>query len=47
MYAYLKARYRLRKITAAEIWEYADLGVITEHQALLICGPRPGGNDGD
>ena len=41
MYAIIKAKYRRREITAAQVWEYADDGKITEAQALLICGPRP------
>ncbi len=41
MFALIKMKYRLHKITAAQVWEYADNGVITEAQALSICGPRP------
>ena len=42
MFAMLKLRYKLKKITAAGVWEYvgAEPG-ITEEQAILICGPRP------
>ncbi len=42
MFALLKLRYKMRKITAAEVWYYVgkDPG-ITEEQAILICGPRP------
>lgn len=29
------------KITAVDVWAYADEGVITEEQATLICGQRP------
>ena len=41
-FALLKLRYKMRKITAAEVWSYVgkDPG-ITEEQAILICGPRP------
>ncbi len=41
MYAIIKAKYRRHEITAAQVWEYADDGKITEAQALSICGPRP------
>lgn len=41
MYTFIKVQYRLHKITAAKVWEYADNGVITEAQAISICGPRP------
>lgn len=37
----IKNQYRLHKITAEQVWEYADDGVITAAQAVLICGPRP------
>lgn len=33
--------YRMKKITAAQIWEKADAGVISAEDALKICGPRP------
>ncbi len=33
--------YRLHRITAAEVWERADAGEITETEAAKICGPRP------
>ena len=41
MFAWIKMRYKLHKITAADVWAYADSGAITEEQALMICGPRP------
>lgn len=41
MYNFIKTRYRMHKITAADVWAYADQGVITEAQAISICGPRP------
>ena len=41
MYTIIKAKYRRHEITAAQVWEYADAGKITEAQALSICGPRP------
>lgn len=41
MFAFIKLRYRLHKITAADVWAYADDGKITEAEAILICGPRP------
>lgn len=43
MFAIIRTRYRLGKITAARVWQYADEGVITETQAVQICGPRPEG----
>ncbi len=41
MYNLIKMRYRLHKITAQQVWEYVDDGVITAEQAVTICGPRP------
>lgn len=41
MYTIIKNKYQAHKITAVQVWEYADAGKITEAQALLICGPRP------
>jgi hypothetical protein len=41
MYQWIKLRYQLKKITAAEVWAYADAGSITEVEAAKICGPRP------
>lgn len=41
MYALIKLKYRMKKITAAQVWDYADEGQITEEQAATICGPRP------
>lgn len=41
MYNLIKMQYKLRKITAAQVWEYADAGTITEAQATTICGARP------
>ncbi len=41
MYAFIKMRYRLHKITAAEVWMYVDDGTITAEQAVSICGARP------
>ena len=40
-YNMIRMQYRLKKITAADVWAYADDGVITETQANSICGPRP------
>ncbi len=37
----IRTRYRLHKITASDVWAYADAGTITEAEAVLICGPRP------
>lgn len=41
MYLLIKTKYRLKKITAKEVWDYVDQNAITEAQALSICGPRP------
>lgn len=41
MYALLKLQYRMRRITAADVWGHVDTGDITAEQATLICGPRP------
>ena len=41
MFNLIKTKYRLHKITAIDVWNYADEGIITEDQAILICGPRP------
>lgn len=40
-YKKIKMMYDLRRITAAQVWEYADNGYITEEQAARICGARP------
>ncbi len=40
-YQLIRNMYRLHKITAAQVWAYADSGEITEAQAVKICGPRP------
>lgn len=37
----IRIQYKLRKITAADVWAYVDDGVITAQEAVLICGPRP------
>lgn len=41
MFTIIRNRYRMHKITAADVWAYADAGKITEAQAIQICGPRP------
>lgn len=41
MYQLIKLKYRLHKITAADVWDYVDAGAITAEQAVLVCGPRP------
>ena len=33
--------YRMKKITAAQIWERVDSGAISAEEAVKICGPRP------
>lgn len=37
----LDGMYRMKKITAAGVWEKVDEGELTKAQALRICGPRP------
>lgn len=37
----IKGKYKRHEITAAQVWEFADQGKITEAQAAQICGPRP------
>ena len=29
------------KLTAAQIWAKVDAGLLTEDEAVKICGPRP------
>lgn len=41
MYRFYLTAYRLRKITAADVWQAADSGRITAAEALKICGVRP------
>ena len=41
MYVIIKNWYKLGKITAADVWAYADAGKITHAQAVSICGARP------
>lgn len=40
-YNFIRLMYKMHKITAAEVWAYADSGDITEEEAAKICGPRP------
>ena len=37
----IKTQYKTHRITAEDVWTYADEGVITAQEAVLICGPRP------
>ena len=41
MFNLIRTKYKLHRITAEDVWAYADAGDITEEQAVLICGPRP------
>ena len=41
MEASYKMMYRMRRITANQIWDKVDDGELTKDQALRICGPRP------
>jgi hypothetical protein len=47
IYQIIRGKYRRHKITAAQVWEYADAGKITAAQAMSICGPRPKEEDGE
>lgn len=40
-YAFIRNMYRMKRITAAQVWIYADNGEITTDEAVKICGPRP------
>ena len=40
MYKFIKLRYDLHKITASDVWAYADSEVITPEKAMRICGAR-------
>lgn len=40
VYKLIKLKYQRHEITVADVWAYADKGVITEAQAIMICGPR-------
>lgn len=41
VYTIIRNKYKRHEITALDVWAYADEGVITEAQAIKICGPRP------
>lgn len=43
-YQLIRNMYRLRRITAVDVWNYVYDGEITEAQAISICGPRPKGD---
>lgn len=38
---FYRTMYRMKKITAAGVWEKVDEGELTKAQALRICSPRP------
>ncbi len=40
-YTFFSNMYRIQRITAAQVWTYADKGEITNDEAVQICGPRP------
>lgn len=40
MFNFIRTQYRLGHLTAAQVWELADAGKITDEQAMQICGPR-------
>ena len=33
--------YRMKRLTAAQVWAKADEGIITAEEAARICGARP------
>lgn len=39
-YKLINLKYRMGKMTAAEVWEHVP-DQITEEEACRICGPRP------
>ncbi len=39
----IRTRYIMGRITAADVWGYADEGIISDAEAASICGPRPTG----
>lgn len=41
MFALIKLKYRMRQLTAAQVWAFVDDHMITAAQAVSICGPRP------
>ena len=41
MYLFLLTAYRSHRITAKQVWQKTDEGIITAEQATAICGPRP------
>lgn len=41
MYKFIKQMYGAGKLSAADVWRYADDGKITTLEAALICGGRP------
>lgn len=41
MYTVIAGLYRSGKLSAADVWRYADAGKITTAQAATICGARP------
>lgn len=41
MEAFYKMMYRMKRISASQIWDKVDAGELTKDQALRICGPRP------
>lgn len=40
-YNLIRIMYRTHRLTAKEVWAYADDKTITEEEAVKICGPRP------
>ena len=40
-YNIIRNAYRMKKITAEDVWGYVDRGELTAAEAIKICGPRP------
>lgn len=40
-YFFVRNMYRMKRITAAQVWACADSREITDDEAVKICGPRP------
>lgn len=45
MYEVVRTLYRLKRLTAAQVWAKADAGDITAEEAARICGARPNDNN--
>ena len=41
MFKLIQVNYRRNKVSKADVWAYADEGIITAAEATTICGARP------